>query len=112
MSIEGLTPKQIVEKLDSYIIGQDKAKRAVAVALRNRIRRIHLSEDIRDEVAPKNILMIENMNTVDFIVKCILCKVACLSKVIKMLVYQCTKVGELFFNILPGVLMIAEVYKK
>ena len=58
MSIEGLTPKQIVEKLDSYIIGQDKAKRAVAVALRNRIRRIHLSDDIRDEVAPKNILMI------------------------------------------------------
>ena len=41
MSIEGLTPKQIVEKLDSYIIGQDKAKKAVAVALRNRIRRIH-----------------------------------------------------------------------
>ena len=58
MSIEGLTPKQIVEKLDSYIIGQDKAKKAVAVALRNRIRRIQLSEDIRDEVAPKNILMI------------------------------------------------------
>lgn len=58
MSIEGLTPKQIVEKLDSYIIGQEKAKKAVAVALRNRIRRIHLSEDIRDEVAPKNILMI------------------------------------------------------
>ncbi len=58
MSIEGLTPKQIVEKLDAYIIGQEKAKKAVAVALRNRIRRIHLSEDIRDEVAPKNILMI------------------------------------------------------
>ena len=58
MSIEGLTPKQIVEKLDSYIIGQEKAKKAVAVALRNRIRRIHLAEDIRDEVAPKNILMI------------------------------------------------------
>ena len=58
MSIEGLTPKQIVEKLDAYIIGQDKAKKAVAVALRNRIRRIHLSDDIRDEVAPKNILMI------------------------------------------------------
>ena len=53
-----LTPKQIVEKLDSYIIGQDKAKRAVAVALRNRFRRLKLSEDIRDEVAPKNILMI------------------------------------------------------
>lgn len=58
MSIEGLTPKQIVEKLDAYIIGQDKAKKAVAVALRNRIRRIHLADDIRDEVAPKNILMI------------------------------------------------------
>ena len=58
MAIEGLTPKQIVEKLDAYIIGQEKAKKAVAVALRNRIRRIHLSEDIRDEVAPKNILMI------------------------------------------------------
>lgn len=58
MAIEGLTPKQIVEKLDQYIIGQDKAKRAVAVALRNRLRRIHLSDDIRDEVAPKNILMI------------------------------------------------------
>ena len=45
-----LTPKQIVEKLDSYIIGQDKAKRAVAVALRNRVRRLKLPEDIRDEV--------------------------------------------------------------
>lgn len=55
---EGLTPKEIVEKLDSYIIGQNKAKRCVAVALRNRQRRIKLPEDIRDEVAPKNILMI------------------------------------------------------
>lgn len=53
-----LTPKQIVEKLDSYIIGQEKAKKAVAIALRNRFRRLKLSEDIRDEVAPKNILMI------------------------------------------------------
>ncbi len=53
-----LTPKQIVEKLDSYIIGQNEAKKAVAVALRNRFRRLKLSEDIRDEVAPKNILMI------------------------------------------------------
>lgn len=53
-----LTPKQIVEKLDQYIIGQDKAKRAVAVALRNRTRRLKLDESIRDEVAPKNILMI------------------------------------------------------
>ena len=53
-----LTPKKIVEKLDNYIIGQNTAKRAVAVALRNRFRRLKLSEDIRDEVAPKNILMI------------------------------------------------------
>lgn len=53
-----LTPKQIVEKLDQYIISQDKAKRAVAVALRNRTRRLKLDESIRDEVAPKNILMI------------------------------------------------------
>lgn len=53
-----LTPKQIVEKLDQYIIGQEKAKRAVAVALRNRTRRLKLDENIRDEVAPKNILMI------------------------------------------------------
>ena len=53
-----LTPKQIVEKLDQYIIGQGKAKRAVAVALRNRTRRLKLDEAIRDEVAPKNILMI------------------------------------------------------
>lgn len=55
--IEGLTPSQIVEKLDNYIIGQNKAKRFVAVALRNRQRRIQLPEEIRDEVAPKNILM-------------------------------------------------------
>lgn len=53
-----LTPKQIVEKLDNYIIGQENAKRAVAVALRNRFRRLKLPEDIRDEVAPKNIMMI------------------------------------------------------
>ena len=53
-----LTPKQIVEQLDQYIIGQKEAKRAVAVALRNRFRRLKLPEEIRDEVAPKNILMI------------------------------------------------------
>ena len=53
-----LTPKQIVERLDQYIIGQKEAKRAVAVALRNRFRRLKLAEEIRDEVAPKNILMI------------------------------------------------------
>ena len=55
---EGLKPSEIVEKLDSYIIGQNKAKRFVAVALRNRQRRIRLPEEIREEVAPKNILMI------------------------------------------------------
>ena len=53
-----LTPKQIVESLDNYIIGQKNAKRSVAIALRNRSRRLKLSEDMRDEVAPKNILMI------------------------------------------------------
>ena len=53
-----LIPKQIVESLNTYIIGQDKAKKAVAVALRNRFRRLKLAEDIRDEVSPKNILMI------------------------------------------------------
>jgi ATP-dependent HslUV protease ATP-binding subunit HslU len=52
------TPRQIVEELDRFIIGQDKAKRAVAVALRNRYRRECLPEDLRDEVVPKNILMI------------------------------------------------------
>ena len=56
--MDGLTPSQIVEKLDCYIIGQNKAKRFVAVALRNRQRRIKLPDEIRDEVAPKNILMI------------------------------------------------------
>ncbi|MBQ3080064.1 MAG: ATP-dependent protease ATPase subunit HslU [Clostridia bacterium] len=53
-----LTPKQIVRELDRYIIGQDEAKRAVAVALRNRYRRMQLPEDIREEVTPKNILMV------------------------------------------------------
>ena len=56
--MEGLTPKQIVEKLDQYIIGQENAKKSVAVALRNRLRRIQLPPEIKDEVAPKNILMI------------------------------------------------------
>lgn len=53
-----LTPRQIVEKLDQYIVGQSEAKRAVAVALRNRYRRSLLSDQLRDEVVPKNILMI------------------------------------------------------
>jgi len=53
-----LTPRQTVEKLDKYVIGQNKAKRAVAIALRNRWRRQRLSEELRDEVMPKNIIMI------------------------------------------------------
>ncbi len=52
-----LTPKQIVVELDKYIIGQDKAKRAVAIALRNRYRRSRLSKELRDEITPKNIIM-------------------------------------------------------
>ena len=55
---DALTPKQIVEELDKYIIGQAEAKRSVAVALRNRARRQMLEDDMRDEVAPKNIIMI------------------------------------------------------
>lgn len=53
-----LTPRQIVERLDQYIVGQKDAKKAVAVALRNRYRRSLLTEEIRDEIVPKNILMI------------------------------------------------------
>lgn len=53
-----LTPREIVSELDRFIIGQNDAKRAVAVALRNRWRRKHLADDLRDEVYPKNILMI------------------------------------------------------
>ncbi len=53
-----LTPKETVAELDKYIIGQHKAKKAVAIALRNRMRRLQLPEEIRDEIAPKNILMI------------------------------------------------------
>src|SRR5699024_7553019 len=52
------TPKQILEKLDQYIIGQKEAKRSVAVALRNRYRRMLLDEALKEEIVPKNILMI------------------------------------------------------
>ena len=55
--IQGMTPKEIVFELDKYIIGQDSAKRSVAVALRNRYRRNLLSEEMREEITPKNILM-------------------------------------------------------
>ena len=53
-----LTPRQIVEELDKYIVGQFEAKRCVAIALRNRARRQMLAEDMQDEVSPKNIIMI------------------------------------------------------
>ncbi len=53
-----MTPKEIVSELDKHIIGQDSAKRSVAIALRNRWRRAQVSEDLRDEITPKNILMI------------------------------------------------------
>lgn len=56
--LDDLTPRQIVEELDKYVVGQADAKRAVAVALRNRIRRQKLPEDIARDVLPKNILMI------------------------------------------------------
>jgi len=56
--VNKLTPKEIVAELDKYIVGQKKAKRAVAVALRNRMRRLKLDPELRDDVAPKNILMI------------------------------------------------------
>ena len=57
-AVGSLTPREIVAELDKYVIGQSKAKRAVAIALRNRLRRQRLSADIADEVTPKNILMI------------------------------------------------------
>jgi ATP-dependent HslUV protease ATP-binding subunit HslU len=56
--LQDLTPRQIVAELDKYIVGQAKAKRAVAIALRNRFRREQLPEELRREVIPKNILMI------------------------------------------------------
>ncbi|OIP42792.1 HslU--HslV peptidase ATPase subunit [Candidatus Desantisbacteria bacterium CG2_30_40_21] len=56
--MQDLTPMEIVKELDRYIIGQDKAKKAVAIALRNRIRRQRLAEELREEVSPKNIIMI------------------------------------------------------
>ena len=57
-TLDNMTPKEIVESLDKYVIGQNDAKRTIAVALRNRVRRKRLPKEIRDEVSPKNILMI------------------------------------------------------
>ncbi len=56
--MQALTPREIVHELDKHIIGQDAAKRAVAIALRNRWRRAHVDEELRNEITPKNILMI------------------------------------------------------
>jgi len=58
MTRRNLTPREIVSELDKYIIGQDEAKRAVAIALRNRWRRQKVSEELKEEIAPKNIIMI------------------------------------------------------
>ena len=57
-SLNDFKPSDIVKSLDNYIIGQERAKKLVAIALRNRIRRKFVSEELRDEIAPKNILMI------------------------------------------------------
>ena len=54
---EAMTPRETVEALDKYIVGQDEAKRAVAIALRNRYRRSRLPHELRDEITPKNIIM-------------------------------------------------------
>ena len=58
MNDQLLTPRQIVHELDRFIVGQDDAKKAVAIALRNRYRRSKVKDDLRDEIIPKNILMI------------------------------------------------------
>lgn len=56
-----LTPKEIVSKLNEYIVGQNDAKRKVAIALRNRYRRSLLDEESKQEISPKNILMIDQL---------------------------------------------------
>src|ERR1700758_4874135 len=58
LALEDLTPREIVAELDKYVIGQRAAKRAVAIALRNRMRRQKLAPELAEEIAPKNILMI------------------------------------------------------
>ena len=55
---EELTPRQIVKELDKYIIGQDKAKKSVAIALRNRWRRQQVEDELREEIMPNNIILI------------------------------------------------------
>src|ERR1700678_1843581 len=58
MAFMSMTPREIVESLDRYIVGQNDAKRAVAIALRNRWRRMQVEDKLRQEITPKNILMI------------------------------------------------------
>src|SRR5579863_5868028 len=56
-TLDELTPRQIVAELDKHVVGQDRAKRAVAVALRNRMRRQKLAEELAEEILPKNIMI-------------------------------------------------------
>ncbi|PYX89117.1 MAG: HslU--HslV peptidase ATPase subunit, partial [Acidobacteria bacterium] len=58
LSLDDLTPREIVGELDKYVVGQNDAKRAVAIALRNRMRRQKLAPDLAEEIIPKNIIMI------------------------------------------------------
>src|SRR5215469_1298699 len=58
LALDELTPREIVSELDKYVVGQKDAKRAVAIALRNRIRRQKLTPDLAEEIIPKNIIMI------------------------------------------------------
>ena len=58
---ETLTPREIVARLDEYIIGQDDAKRAIAIAIRNRLRRLQVEGDLRDEIIPKNLILISSI---------------------------------------------------
>ena len=64
--MQELTPKEIVSKLDRHIVGQDEAKRAVAIAIRNRWRRMMLPKNVLDEIIPKNILSMSLSASVDF----------------------------------------------
>src|SRR5579875_2398701 len=57
-TLEEMSPRQIVAELDKYVVGQAEAKRSVAIALRNRLRRQKLSEELAEEILPKNIIMI------------------------------------------------------